>query len=242
MADPVYPPDGSQRSIGRICVTIRYFLSSKECLTSASQLSEVELIAAARAGRQDAFAEIVERHSGTVYNLALRLMNNPQEAEDVMQETFVSAFRALDRFQERSQLSTWLYRIAYNAALMRLRKRRVPVQSLDEPRETEDGELMPRQLVDWTTMPDELVLSKEFRGTLDAALASLPESLRSVFVLRDIEGLSTAETAAVLGLTETNAKVRLHRARLALRERLTAYWTPRLADAHQTPAGVGAGR
>jgi RNA polymerase sigma-70 factor (ECF subfamily) len=204
------------------------------------QLGEDELIAAARAGRQDAYAEIVERHSGTVYNLALRLMNDPHEAEDVLQETFISAFRALDRFQGRSQLSTWLYRIAYNAAMMRLRKRRLPVESLDERRESEDGELMPpRQLVDWTALPDELLLGKEFRGKLDAALASLPESLRSVFVLRDIEGLSTVETAAVLGLTETNAKVRLHRARLALRERLTTYLAPTLAGGRGAPAGVG---
>jgi RNA polymerase sigma-70 factor, ECF subfamily len=197
---------------------------------------------AARAGQQDAFAEIVERYSGTIYNLALRLMNEPQEAEDVLQETFISAFRALERFEGRSRLSTWLYRIAYNAALMRLRKRRVSVVSLDEPRETEDGELLPRQLVDWTTLPDDLLLSKEFRGMLDMALASLPESLRSVFVLRDVEGLSTAETAEALGLTETNAKVRLHRARLALRERLSTYLAPVVADNRQMIAWGGAGR
>lgn len=185
----------------------------------------------------------MERHSGTVYNLALRLMNDPQEAEDVLQETFISAFRALDRFQGRSRLSTWLYRIAYNAALMRLRRRRVPVESLDAPREMEEGELMPpRQLVDWTALPDELLLSKEFRSKLDAALAALPESLRSVFVLRDIEGLSTAETAAVLGLTETNTKVRLHRARLALRERLTTYLSPALATVPPVIACADVGR
>ena len=102
--------------------------------------------------------------------------------------------------------------------------------------------LPPRQLVDWTALPDELLLSKEFRSKLDAALASVPESLRSVFVLRDIEGLSTAETAVVLGLTETNTKVRLHRARLALRERLTTYLTPPLAAVRQTQASAGAGR
>ena len=197
---------------------------------------------AARAGQQDAFAEIVERYSGTIYNLALRLMNDAQEAEDVLQETFISAFRALERFEGRSRLSTWLYRIAYNAALMRLRKRRVSTVSLDEPREMEDGELLPRQLVDWTTLPDDLLLSKEFRGMLDTALASLPESLRSVFVLRDVEGLSTAETAEALGLTETNAKVRLHRARLALRERLTAYLAPVVAANRQTIAQGSAGR
>ena len=107
---------------------------------------------------------------------------------------------------------------------MRLRKRRVPVQSLDEPRETEEGEYLPQQLVDWTTVPERLLLGQELRRYLKAALATLPESLRSVFVLRDIEGLSTAETAEALGLTETNAKVRLHRARLALRERLSGYF------------------
>ena len=217
-------------------------MPSKEYPTNTPQLNEVELITAARAGRQDAFAEIVERYSGTVYNLALRLMNDQQEAEEVLQETFISAFRALNRFEGRSKLSTWLYRIAYNAALMRLRKRRVPDVSLDEPRETEDGELLPRQLVDWTAVPEDLLLSKEFRGMLSGALAALPESLRSVFVLRDMEGLSTAETAEALGLTETNAKVRLHRARLALRERLTGYLAPVVADNRQNIARGGAGR
>ena len=124
----------------------------------------------AQAGRQDAYAEIVERHSGTVYNLALRMMNDPQEAEEVLQETFISAFRALDRFEGRSQLSTWLYRIAYNAALMRLRKRRLPTTSIDEPIWTDEGDEMPRQLVDWRGLPDDLALSGEFRGVLDAAV------------------------------------------------------------------------
>lgn len=198
-----------------------------------SYLTEADLIAAAKAGRQDAFAEIVERHSGTVYNLALRLMNHPQEAEDVLQETFISAFRALNRFEGRSQLGTWLYRIAYNAALMRLRKRQIPTESLDEPYITDEGDLMPRQLVDWSRLPDDILLGKELRSTLEAALQTLPVSLRSVFVLRDIEGLSTLEAAQALGLTETNVKVRLHRARLALREKLSYYFGP------ATPAHAG---
>jgi RNA polymerase sigma-70 factor, ECF subfamily len=182
------------------------------------------LVAAAKAGRQDAFAEIVERHSPVVYNLALRLVKDPHEAEEVLQETFISAFKALPRFEGRSQLGTWLYRIGYNAALMRLRKRRPPTDSLDEPVTTEEGDSLPRELVDWASIPDELLLNREIRTVLDAALDTLPESLRTVFVLRDIEGLSTAETAAALGLTETNTKVRLHRARLALRERLSGYF------------------
>jgi RNA polymerase sigma-70 factor, ECF subfamily len=151
-------------------------------------------------------------------------MNNPQEAEEVLQETFISAFRALDRFEGRSRLATWLYRIAYNAALMRLRKRQPPTESYDEPLTTDEGELLPRQFVDWGSIPDDLLLNQELRTVLGAALAGLPETLRGVFVLRDIEGLSTIETAEALGLTETNVKVRLHRARLALREQLSGYF------------------
>jgi RNA polymerase sigma-70 factor (ECF subfamily) len=194
--------------------------------TNTLQPSEAQLVAALKAGDQAAFAEMVERYSPTIYNLALRLMNNAQEAEDVLQETFISAFRALDRFEGRSQLGTWLYRIAYNAALMRLRRRQVPTSSIDEPLTTDEGESLPRQLVDWTARPEELLLSGELRRVLDAAATALPATLRSVFVLRDIEGLSTAETAEALNLTETNVKVRLHRARLALREQLTAYFAP----------------
>jgi RNA polymerase sigma-70 factor (ECF subfamily) len=154
------------------------------------------------------------------------MRNDPMEAEDVLQETFISAFRGLDRFEGRSLLSTWLYRIAYNAALMHLRKRELATVSIDEPIENEEGDPMPRQLVDWGAAPDQVLLNGELHRALDAAVAALPETLRSVFVLRDIEGLSTAETAAILDLTETNVKVRLHRARLALRERLSAYFDP----------------
>jgi RNA polymerase sigma-70 factor, ECF subfamily len=182
------------------------------------------LLAELKAGTPDAFTELVERHSGTIYNLALRLMGNPQEAEDVLQETFISAFRALDRFEGRSQLGTWLYRIAYNAALMRLRRREPPTSSIDEPVVNEEGEELPRQLVDWGALPDDIVLTREFHEVLNRAVDALPRSLRSVFVLRDIEGLSTAEAAETLNLTATNVKVRLHRARLALREQLTAYF------------------
>jgi RNA polymerase sigma-70 factor (ECF subfamily) len=199
--------------------------------TNTLPASEAELVRALKAGEPGAFTEMVERYSGTVYNLALRLMHNDtMEAEDVLQETFISAYRALDRFEGRSLLSTWLYRIAYNAALMRLRKRELPTVSIDDPIENEEGDPIPRQLVDWSAVPDQVLLNGELRKVLDAAVAALPETLRSVFVLRDIEGLSTAESAAILDLTETNVKVRLHRARLALRERLSAYFDPARAD------------
>lgn len=191
-----------------------------------SQADEADLLQALKSGDQAAYATLIERHSGTIYNLALRLMGNREDAEEVLQETFLSAFRAVNRFEGRSQLSTWLYRIAYNAALMRLRRRQLRTTSIDEPLQNEEGDSLPRQLVDWTALPDDLLLVSELRSVLDAAVATLSETLRSVFVLRDIEGLSTAETADVLGLTETNVKVRLHRARLALRERLADYFLP----------------
>jgi RNA polymerase sigma-70 factor, ECF subfamily len=192
----------------------------------AIQLGETELVQALKAGHQAAYAELVDRYSATVYNLALRMMGDRHEAEEVLQETFISAFRAVNRFEGRSQLGTWLYRIAYNAALMRLRKRRLPTTSIDEPIWTEEGDAIPRQLVDWRELPDDRALTRELRDALDTAVATLPETLRSVFVLRDIEGLSTAEVSEVLGLTETNVKVRLHRARLALREKLSGYFAP----------------
>ncbi len=192
--------------------------------TDTSRSDEAEHLAALKAGDQRAFAEMVERHSGTVYNVALRMTGTPQEAEEVLQETFISAFRALPRFEGRSQLGTWLFRIAYNAALMRLRRREPITSSIDEPLMNEEGELMPRQLVDWAWVPERVLLNAELRAVLESAVTALPETLRGVFVLRDIEGLSTAEAAKVLGLTETNVKVRLHRARLALRERLSAYF------------------
>lgn len=209
---------------------------------STTQHEEAGLVAALQAGDQAAYAELVERYSPTIYNLALRMMNDREEAEEVLQETFLNAFRAVGRFEGRSQLGTWLYRIAYNAALMRLRKRQTPTTSIDEPFETEEGNVIPRQLVDWTARPDETLLTGELRGVLDAAVAGLPETLRGVFTLRDIEGLSTAETAEVLGLTETNVKVRLHRARLALRERLTDYFAAAGPVGAARPGGTHGGR
>ncbi len=201
----------------------------------ASHAEEADLVKALKAGDQAAYVQMVERYSPTIYNLALRMMGTREEAEEVLQETFLSAFRSVGRFEGRSQLGTWLYRIAYNAAMMRLRRRQLPVTSIDAASQNEDGEIVPRQLVDWGALPDELLLSAELRRVLDAAVAALPEGLRSVFVLREIEGLSTTETAQVLGLSEANVKVRLHRARLALRERLSGYFA---TAARGTAAGM----
>jgi RNA polymerase sigma-70 factor (ECF subfamily) len=191
---------------------------------------EAELLAGLRARDPAAYRKLVELNSANVYHVALKLLGDAQEAEDVLQETFLSAFEAMDRFEGRSQLSTWLYRIAYNASLMRLRKRKQKTTfSLDHPLGgDEDGvEIAGRYLVDWSTMPDGQLLSAEARQEMDRAIAELPETLRSTFILRDIQGLSGAETAEVLGITVQAVKTRLHRARLWLRDRLSAYFAER---------------
>ena len=184
-----------------------------------------------RAGDKEACAICVREHSTNVYNLALKITGDPAAAEDVLQETFLSAFRSIARFEAKSQLSTWLYRIAYNAALMRLRKRQVETVSLDEPVEDDEGVPQPRDFADWSENPERVVLDAEMRRVMDEAVGTLSETLRSVFVLRDVNGLSTAQTAQVLGLSEEAVKSRLLRARLALREKLSAYVAGRATEA-----------
>jgi RNA polymerase sigma-70 factor (ECF subfamily) len=177
-----------------------------------------------QAGDQTAYAELVELHAGPVYRLALRLMGNETDAEDVLQETFLSAFKAIDRFEGRSSLSTWLYRIANNAALMRLRRNEPDQVSIDEPIERDDGDVMPRQFFDFCCLPEEDFMREEARAEMQRAIEELSPTLRSVFVMRDIEGLSTQETAETLDLSVSAVKSRLMRARLQLRERLSVYF------------------
>ena len=186
--------------------------------------NDIELVHAAQCGDQRAFAQLVEKYEARVYNLARKMMRDPQDAEDVLQETFISVFRHLRDFQGDSSFSTWLYRIATNASLMKLRGRKEPPLSLDEPVEAEDDGALPREIVDWGITPEEALLSGEVRAQMDAAVDALPESLCAVFVLRDIEGLSVQETADVLSISVPNVKTRLHRARLMLRESLSAYF------------------
>lgn len=190
-----------------------------------SNSHDADLVARLQAGDQAAYAQLVEEHAGKIYRLALRLMGNEADAEDVLQETFLSAFKSIDRFEARSSLSTWLYRIASNAALMRLRRKEPEQVSVDEPLERDDGELIPRQLFDFCCLPEEDLLRDEARAELNRAIDELPPSLRSVFVLRDIEGLSTEETAEALDLSVSAVKSRLMRARLKLRERLSLYFS-----------------
>ncbi len=153
-----------------------------------SQMNERELLARIQAGDLSACDECVEVHADGLYRLGLRLLSDPDDAEDVVQETFLNAFRSIDTFEGRASLATWLYRIAYNAAMMRLRKRRI-TQSLDEHAEDHITP-MPERVVVWGKTPDELVEARETAQLLDQAITELPPSLRSVFHLREIGGNS----------------------------------------------------
>jgi RNA polymerase sigma-70 factor (ECF subfamily) len=179
---------------------------------------------ALHAGDPEEFARLVDAYSAKIYRLAIKMLNQQQDAEDVLQETFLKAYRAIKSFDGRSKISTWLFRIATNEALMVIRRKHPDTVSIDEPVETEEGEQEPLQIIDWCCLPEEELLSEETKEKLDAAVQKLPERLRVVFLLRDINDLSTHETAEILGLTDTAVKTRLSRARLRLREELSIYF------------------
>jgi RNA polymerase sigma-70 factor (ECF subfamily) len=173
------------------------------------------------------YSTLVDAYSDKIYRLALRMTGNEQDAEDVLQETFIKVFKNIDGFLGNSSLSTWIYRIAMNEALMLLRKHKPEGFSLDE--ENDDEDITPRQIASWDALPEQTLMSTETSLQLQVAVMRLPESLRSVFLLRDTEQFSVKETAELLALSEGAVKVRLLRARLRLREYLSAYFnTPGL--------------
>ncbi|MCF7800811.1 MAG: sigma-70 family RNA polymerase sigma factor [Candidatus Marinimicrobia bacterium] len=181
-----------------------------------------ELIQSARAGDSRAQTQLVNMYSGRIFNLGLRMLRNREDAEDLLQETFITAFKKLDTFKEKSSFYTWVYRIAVNIALGRLREQSKMkiAYSIQEP---DFENLQGLSISDWPVHIETKITDEEFRTALDATLDDLPEKYRSVFVLRDLEGHSTEETAKMLDLTVSNVKVRLMRARLFLRDRLNAY-------------------
>jgi RNA polymerase sigma-70 factor (ECF subfamily) len=183
---------------------------------------------ALRRGDRAEFARMVEAYSGLIYRLALKMLHDPQDAEDILQETFVKAYRHLPDFDGRSSLSTWLYRIATNEALMSLRRVRFDQVSIDDPSDGEDEDVEPLQILDWCCMPEEEMLSEEARAFMQESIEALPASLRVVFLLRDIDGLSTRDVSQVLDLSEEAVKTRLSRARLRLRGMLTGYYGEQL--------------
>jgi len=186
---------------------------------------------ALKSGDRDEFARLVDVYSVPIYRLAIKMLGDQQDAEDVLQNTFLNAFKHIRSFEERSSLATWLYRIAANEALMMIRKQRPETTLTDTSLEDDEGEdYSPVQFVDWCCLPEDELLSSEARSRLDQAIQRLPERLRIVFILRDLEGLSIEETSQALDLSQTAVKTRLLRARLNLREQLSSYYGERLQD------------
>jgi RNA polymerase sigma-70 factor, ECF subfamily len=189
--------------------------------TNPPAFEEADLVDRARAGDQQAFSKLVTQYERKIYRLALNITRNEEDAEDVLQDAFLKAYEHLDRFEGHSKFYTWLVRIAVNEALMKLRKRKGDrTVSLDEPMETGEETVM-REIAVWEDNPEQRYSREEMQTILDEAVASLKPDFRTVFTLRDIEELSTEETAEALGISVPAVKSRLLRARLALRERLT---------------------
>jgi len=184
------------------------------------------LVKAAKSGDATAFEELVNRYELKIFRLTMNITRNREDAEDAMQDAFMKAYSHLSSFQEDSRFYTWLVRIAANEALMRLRKRRPNQFSIDEPIEGED-DLMPREIEDWGPSPEQRYAQSEMHEILDQAIDGLSPDFRTVFVLRDIEELSTEETATAIGISVAAVKSRLLRARLKLRQKLDRFMRDR---------------
>jgi RNA polymerase sigma-70 factor (ECF subfamily) len=188
---------------------------------------ELALVQAAKGGDVAAFEELVRRYDRNVFRIAQHITQNREDAEDVVQDAFLKAYGNLAQFQGQSKFYTWLVRIVVNEALMKLRRRRPErMVSLDEEVKTEEDSV-PREVADWSPNPEQLYTQSELRDILSRTIQGLPPSFRTVFVLRDVEGLSTEETAEALDLSIPAVKSRLLRARLQLRERLSRFFQRR---------------
>lgn len=191
---------------------------------------DLDLVQAAREHDLAAFESLVRRYEARIYRLALHITGNEQDAEDVLQESFLKAYTRLDQFQGHSRFYTWLVRIAVNESLMRLRKRKgKSFVSLDEEIESGDA-MLPRIVQDWRPNPEQQYAEAELSRILRRSIASLPLNYRTVFQLRDIDELSTEETAELLGLSVAAVKSRLLRARLQLRNKLSRYFMSRRSN------------
>ena len=185
-----------------------------------------QLIRSINAGRHDLFYQLVKRYEKSLYNFGLRMCDNPSDAEDMVQDTFLNVFKYLSGFRYETKFKNWLYRVATSACLKKKRRSKyAPEKELSlEEFLPGDEATMSGELPRWATQPLEQVLNDELGGVIRKALLDLPEKYRLVVVLRDVEGFNTQEAAEILDLTPTNIKVRLHRARLFLRDALKAYY------------------
>lgn len=185
-----------------------------------------ELIEAINSGQRNRYYDLVRRYERKLYNFGLRMCWDVRDAEDLVQETFLNVFRYIKDFRYETKFKNWLYRIASSVCIKKKRKSKFAPErelSLEEFLPKEDSQ-MPTELPDWASAPVDRLLNQELSDTIKQAITSLPEKYRVVVVLRDLEGFSTAETAQILNVTPANVKVRLHRARLFLREKMKAYF------------------
>jgi len=187
---------------------------------------EIQLIQAINEGRQDLFYQLVERYEKSLYNFGLRMCDNPSDAEDMVQDTFLNVFKYLKGFRYETKFKNWLYRVATSVCLKKKRRSKFAPDrelSIDEFLPSDESSIT-TELPRWASQPLDRLLNEELGGIIQQALLELPEKYRLVVVLRDVEGFNTQETAEILGLTPANIKVRLHRARLFLRDALKAYY------------------
>jgi RNA polymerase sigma-70 factor, ECF subfamily len=205
--------------------------SYRMAVTSEPILDESALIAQSREGDAEAYGQLVRRYQSKIFRLAQHITQNREDAEDVLQETFLKAYEHLDQFQGNSKFYTWIVRIAVNQSLMKLRRRKNDKSvSMDDAIDTGE-DMIVREIAAWDENPEERLSREEIGGILDSAIKNLEPPYRSVFVLRDIEELSTEETAEALGLSVPAVKSRLLRARLQLREKLTRQFKRKGDDA-----------
>jgi RNA polymerase sigma-70 factor, ECF subfamily len=200
-------------------------------VSGGSMIDESTLVAQTREGDARAFTALVRRYEGKIFRLAQHITQNREDAEDVLQETFLKAYEHLDQFQGNSKFYTWIVRIAVNQALMKLRKRRTDkTVSIDESIDTGE-DTVAREIAAWDESPEERYSREELSEILSSAIDSLAAPYRAVFILRDMEELSTEETAEALDLSIPAVKSRLLRARLQLRDKLTRYFKRKGDDA-----------
>jgi RNA polymerase sigma-70 factor (ECF subfamily) len=191
------------------------------------ELTDAELVTLAQQGDNRAFDELVKRYENKVYRLTFKILRHEEDAGEALQDAFMSAYKGLKNFKSDSTFSTWLYRVATNAALMKYRKRRDGHISLEQSQSyDEDADRL--EIPDWSALPDEDLMTGELDEILAEGLSRLPDELREVFVMRDIEELSNSDVAERLQLTVPAVKSRLHRARLQLRDRLNRYFQDRM--------------
>ena len=209
-------------------------MSASQPICELEISDDIELVHAAKRGEVEAFDKLVNRHSALVFRVVRHIVPSVEDAEDVVQDAFLSAFAHLQQFQERARFSTWVTRIAVHAALSKVRHaQRFPVIPIHD--EADNTNNVEERVADWRLNPEQMFSNTELKSILEQALASLPERYRVVFVLRDIEYLSVSDTAAMLGISIANVKVRLFRARLQLRKQLSVYF-----DQNARPVGPSA--